>query len=200
MDILAAADDIVCKSSIPNAWLPKVDVPYEYILDSLSTNSSPTDAVTVVELTTAPDTYVAVALEDIDADAADMALDSLILLPVANTVAVAVVVATPFAVNPPMDVNPDVADIAADANTTRTAEDVTVADADAKIGNTSEPNALEPKFPAPYENALALTIAIYQSSVMSKSPTGTLNTSPVPIALLLVRAAYAIRFPAVDAS
>ena len=67
----------------------------------------------------------------------------------------------PAAVNPPIASNPDDADTVADPKTTLTPEDVTDADVDATIGSTSTPNALWPKLLAPYEYALALTIAIY---------------------------------------
>jgi hypothetical protein len=124
-------------------------------------NSSASVAVTVVELTVAPDTNVAVALAALVETAETTPSAVLTRVAAAKIDAVAVTFEDPAAVNPPIASNPDDADTVADPKTILTPEDVTDADGDATIGSTSTPNALEPKLLAPYEYALASIIAIY---------------------------------------
>lgn len=71
------AETIVCRSALSNTPEPYAPVPYENLSDSFSTNCSATDDVDAVELTTAPERRTLVAVVLFDADAGDVAPESL---------------------------------------------------------------------------------------------------------------------------
>ena len=120
-------------------------MPYENLSDSFSTNFSATDAVVEVELTTAPDTYVAVAVAVLVATPCGFASPSRTRVALHDDVVDAVTVAATLAVKPPRAATVEFDDTSEPLDTIRIHDAVVLDDAVATAGRTAEPNVAEPK-------------------------------------------------------
>ena len=119
-------------------------MPYENLSDSFSTNCSATDAVVAVELTTAPETKVAVAVAELVATPCGFASPSLTRVAPQVAVDAADVLALIFAVKPPMAATVVLEDTSAPLDTILSQDAAVVADAVAMAGRTAVPNVAEP--------------------------------------------------------